>query len=135
MHAIALKLCVRPTELATLTRLPGRVLVVDDDDTVLAMMEATLRRAGFRVLWAENGVDASSMLREHPEINAVVADAVLPGRSGVDLAKEARRRNLPVLLISGHDRDMLGDVDMPILSKPFLGRQLAETVGKMVEHG
>lgn len=111
------------------------VLVIDDDDTVLAMMEATLRRAGFRVLLAENGVDGSAMLREHPEIDAVVADAVLPGRSGVDLAKEARRRDLPVLLISGHDRDLLGDLDMPILPKPFGGKQLAETVGRMVEDG
>jgi DNA-binding response OmpR family regulator len=109
--------------------------VVDDDDTMLAIMEVVLKSAGFRVLLAENGVQGSTMLREHTEISAVVTDAVLPGRSGLELAREARRRALPVLLVSGHDQDLLGELDMPILSKPFGAKLLAETVGKMVEEG
>jgi WD repeat-containing protein 35 len=50
--AVSLKLCVRPTEVATMTRLPGRVLVVDDEDVARllpgALLEVTLRTADAR---------------------------------------------------------------------------------------
>lgn len=116
----------------------GTVLTVDDDDSTLAMMGAVLRRAGFRVLAAGDGVAASSLLRQHRnELVAIVADAVLPGRSGIELAAEARRTRpgLPVLLVSGHSSDLLGAVDLvdlPILSKPFGARALAEKVRALV---
>jgi CheY-like chemotaxis protein len=118
----------------------GAVLVVDDDASALAMMAAVLRRAGWRVILAENGVAASVLLRQHaPEIAAVVADAVLPGRSGVELAAEARRiaPSLPVLLVSGHPTDLLGDGglhDVPLLSKPFGARALADRVRRLIDH-
>ena len=117
----------------------GTVLVVDDDESSLAMMGAVLRRAGFRILSAEDGVEASAILRERlSEIRAIVADAVLPGRSGVELAAEARRASphLPVLLVSGHSSDLLGAeglVGVPILSKPFAGRTLADRVKSLVD--
>ncbi len=116
----------------------GTVLIVDDDASLLAMMSAVLRRAGFRVLSAENGVTASTLWRKHkPEIVAIVADAVLPGRSGVELACEARRSvpHLPVLLVSGHSSDLLGGTaqnDLPILSKPFGARVLADRVRQIL---
>jgi CheY-like chemotaxis protein len=118
----------------------GAVLVVDDDASALAMMAAVLRRSGWRVILAENGVAASVLLRQHaPEIAAIVADAVLPGRSGVELAAEARRiaPSLPVLLVSGHPTDLLGDGglhDVPLLSKPFGARALAERVRRLIDH-
>lgn len=117
----------------------GMVLVVDDDESTLAMMSAVLRRAGFHVLTAENGVEASVLLRQHAEeIVAVVADAVLPGRSGLELAAEARGHvpGIPVLLVSGHPSDLLGTQkdrgDVPLLSKPFGARVLAERVRALV---
>lgn len=118
----------------------GTVLIVDDDESALAMMGAVLRRAGFRVLAAEDGVAASALFRLHvDEIVAIVADAVLPGRSGIELAAEARRSvpTLPVLLVSGHSSDLLGatDVDdLPILSKPFGARVLAERLRDLLDH-
>ena len=109
------------------------VLVVDDDDIVLSMIDVVLRREGFRVLLARNGVQASALLRQHPEIDVLVADAVLPGRSGLEVAEEARRQSLPVLMISGHDQHMLGISGVPLLQKPFGAKMLADAVDKMVE--
>lgn len=115
------------------------VLIADDDESTLAMMTAVLRRAGFRVISADNGVAASALLRQHgEEIVAIVADAVLPGRSGVELATEARGRrpHIPVLLVSGHPSDLLGtDEHLPLLAKPFGARALAEHVRRLVERG
>lgn len=117
----------------------GTVLIVDDDESALAMMGTVLRRAGYRVLSAGDGVAASSLLRQHlREIVAIVADAVLPGRSGLELAAEARRSmpHLPVLLVSGHSSALLGASAMdglPILPKPFGARALAERVRALLE--
>ncbi len=118
-------------------RAGGTVLVVDDDPILRAMMGASLRSAGWSVLLAENGVAASALLRMHAhEIALVVADAVLPGRSGMDLVHEAARLHppIPVLLVSGHPSDLLG-VDglgnVPLLPKPFGARALADTVDRL----
>ncbi|MFZ5478255.1 MAG: response regulator transcription factor [Myxococcota bacterium] len=116
----------------------GVVLVAEDDDATLAMMGAVLRRAGFSVLTADNGVAASALLRTHgAEIVAMVVDAVLPGRSGVELAAEARQFDpgIPVLLVSGHPSDLLGAADvpgLPLLTKPFGARALAERVTRLI---
>jgi CheY-like chemotaxis protein len=129
---------VRTSEVHPVTG-AGTVLIVDDDESTLAMMSAVLRRAGFRVLSAENGVAASVLLRDHlPEIVAIVTDAVLPGRSGMELAEEARRYQpqVPVLLVSAHPTDLLGDadlVDVPLLSKPFGANALTDRVRRLVE--
>lgn len=113
------------------------VLIADDDESTLAMMTAVLRRAGFRVISAENGVAASALLRQHvDEIVAIVVDAVLPGRSGIELAAEAAayEPRIPVLLVSGHPSDLLGaDPETPLLSKPFGARALTEELRRLVE--
>jgi CheY-like chemotaxis protein len=115
----------------------GTVLVADDDESTLAMMGTVLRRAGFRVLTADNGVAASALLRAHAdELSAVVVDAVLPGCSGVELACEAQRYSpvIPVLLVSGHSSDIVGaGPEVPLLSKPFGARVLADWVKKLVD--
>ncbi len=109
----------------------GTVLVVDDDESVLAMMSAVLRRAGFTVLEADNGVAAAALLRDHADhIVALVVDAVLPGMGGVELAQEARRvvRTAAILLVTGHDDDLVGNPDFPRLIKPFTAVQLVDRV-------
>lgn len=115
----------------------GTILVVDDDPVTRAMMAAALRSAGWTVLQAENGVSASALLRRHAaELSLVVADAVLPGRSGMELLREATLLSprVPVLLVSGHPSDLIGVDDagwVPMLPKPFGARALTAEVGRL----
>jgi DNA-binding response OmpR family regulator len=89
------------------------------------------------VLQAENGVSASALLRRHAaELSLVVADAVLPGRSGMELLREATLLSprVPVLLVSGHPSDLIGVDDaggVPMLPKPFGARALTAEVGRL----
>ncbi len=116
----------------------GTVLVADDDAGVRAMMSSVLRRAGWDVIDAEDGVAAAALLRRHvASLSAVVADAVLPGRSGMELIAEARRARptLPVLLVSGHASDLLLTDDserVPVLTKPFGATTLADRLRSLV---
>jgi CheY-like chemotaxis protein len=97
------------------------VLVVDDNPGVRAMAVDMLESLGLIVHDSYNGEGALRLLEEHPEITALFTDVRMPGMSGIELAREARRRRpgLKVILTSGFigaDTPSEGDVFVP---KPF----------------
>src|SRR4051794_11874207 len=68
-----------------------RILVVDDEADITALVAYHLAKAGFRVSTANNGPDALKAAREErPDI--VILDLMLPGVSGYDVLEELRRR-------------------------------------------
>jgi two-component system phosphate regulon response regulator PhoB len=68
-----------------------RILVVDDEPDITALVAYHLARAGFRVSTAANGPDALKAAREEkPDI--VILDLMLPGISGYDILAELRKR-------------------------------------------
>jgi DNA-binding NtrC family response regulator len=80
------------------------VLVVDDNQTVLAMVTPVLRRCGYRVLQASNVADARRIwVRLGARINLVLTDIQMPDGSGFDLSREfaADRPQTPVVFMSG----------------------------------
>jgi CheY-like chemotaxis protein len=79
------------------------VLVVDDESTVRATLAMSLADSGFTVLTAENGYDAIRVLSDHPEIDLLLTDIVMPHReNGFDLARQAKlmRPHLKVMYIT-----------------------------------
>jgi CheY-like chemotaxis protein/signal transduction histidine kinase len=101
------------------------VLVVDDDPATIEVVSQLLEDQGFCVLTASNGVEASGMIRkEYGNIDLFLTDAVLPGRSGLELISEIRSLSpeMPVLLMSGYPTEFMGGQirpDIPLLGKPF----------------
>lgn len=81
----------------------GKVLLVEDDDSVRQVYARLLRRDGFTVFPAASGVEASEIF-EREEIDLVVSDIGMPGMSGVDLLKRLRLEDLdvPVILMTGN---------------------------------
>jgi len=68
-----------------------RILVVDDEPDITALVAYHLAKAGFRVSTAANGPDALRAAREErPDI--VILDLMLPGISGYDVLAEMRKR-------------------------------------------
>lgn len=77
------------------------ILVVDDDESLRRVTQMQLEDAGYEVLTASNGEDALRMLDERP-LSLVITDFKMPGLSGLDLLKAARK-NFPqtaVLMIT-----------------------------------
>jgi two-component system cell cycle sensor histidine kinase/response regulator CckA len=61
----------------------GRVLVVEDEESIRILVETVLTRAGFEVITAQNGIEAEQKLREMAgTIDLLLTDLVLPGMSG-----------------------------------------------------
>ncbi len=69
---------------------PKTVLVVDDDELVLALLEADLRQAGFAVLTAANGKEALSLVSGKP-VDIIVSDISMPEMDGLELCERIRQ--------------------------------------------
>lgn len=107
------------------------VLVVDDDADLCRLVQAALERGGAcRVSSALNGRDALSLLEE-PQPDLVIADAVLPGLSGIELAELAAARGIAVLLVTDNDDAARAaqSAGWPLLRKPYRPATLRQDIG------
>jgi signal transduction histidine kinase len=111
---------------------PQTILVVDDDALVSTGTTAMLEDLGHRVIEARSGLEALAVLRENGEIELVLTDHVMPGMSGLDLAREVRRAypGKLVILATGYAdaAGMADDTGVPRLSKPFTQYDLASAI-------
>ena len=107
------------------------ILVAEDNDGVRDLVAATLRRYGYKVLTATNGVEGVRVATEHPEpVHALVTDLIMPELNGRDLAERFReaRPDAVVLFMSGYAHEsVLGSGPHPVvdLQKPFPPVELA----------
>jgi PAS domain S-box-containing protein len=107
----------------------GRVLLVDDDADVRSVAAVMLSDAGYEVDEASSGAAALDALeRAVSETQLVLADIVMPGINGVELAAIVRRTwpGLPVLLMTGYAHSGLlpMSAEHEVLRKPFQAAEL-----------
>ena len=83
-----------------------KLLLVDDDEVSLMLIAVALRERGFDVVEASSGDRALQLLTERPT-DAVVLDAMMPGRDGFETCRALRatpgHEHLPVLMLTGLD--------------------------------
>jgi PAS domain S-box-containing protein len=99
------------------------VLIVDDEIDLLDIAQSYLTDAGYSVLAAPNGASALEIVRQHPEIDLVVTDIIMPGgMTGVDLSHKAHRLrpDLNFIYCSGFPAGALSERDMPLVDGPLL---------------
>jgi CheY-like chemotaxis protein len=84
----------------------GRILVVDDEETVGIGMSEILKDEGFEAAYVVSGRDAVQAVKE-TQFNLVFMDIVMPGMNGLDTFREIRkhRPNTRVVLFTGYFRD------------------------------
>ena len=91
------------------------VLVVDDEPNVRDYLAQILRDAGFQVQTASDGEEALEMIRREPP-DFISLDLVMPRKSGHKLLYELRKdrelSRIPVLIVTAHARDELGQGDL-----------------------
>ncbi|AWU97964.1 hybrid sensor histidine kinase/response regulator [Azospirillum ramasamyi] len=105
---------------------PARVLLVEDDALVRMANAAVLAEAGMTVTEAATGEEAMALLEEDDRIGILVTDFAMPGMTGADLTRLARRHrpDLPVLIVTGYAekavlQDLGAEPGIRILSKPI----------------
>ena len=113
------------------------VLLAEDDRALRRYLEVVLRRAGYEVLAAADGLEAMKALLSTP-VDAVVTDAVMPHLSGHELCRflrdHPRLKGLPVVLLSGADSSARAEgagADL-YLSKPVPAQELAAHLARLL---
>jgi CheY-like chemotaxis protein len=112
----------------------GRVLLVEDDESVRELLDGVLMHHGYSVAAYGSAEDA---LGHQDAFDLLLTDVVLPGLSGPGLAREIKRRSpeVPVLLMSG-DAGHAGDLDelspRAFLQKPFSSQALIASVERLL---
>ncbi len=117
-------------------RTPRTVLVAEDEETVRRFVRIVLEREGFRVLEAENGVEAVSVFEAAgSKVDLLLTDVVMPQMGGSELAARllAASPGLRVIFMSGYVNDGallqgLNEQQAPFLQKPFDVQELARVV-------
>lgn len=111
-----------------------RILVAEDEPTLLLMMEELLVELGFVFLPAKSGKEALTLIEDGLEFDLLLTDIVMPGGvGGFELAKFARvhRPDLPIVYMSGYTgftTAEMGDVVAPMVQKPCPPSELAKTI-------
>ncbi len=114
----------------------GRVLLVEDEDSVRNFAARALKRQGYEVFEASTGREALDVMdREQDRVDIVVSDVVMPEMDGPTLLKQLRGRNsdVKVIFISGYPDEVFKKSLDPaeqfaFLAKPFTLPQLAAKV-------
>lgn len=114
------------------------ILIVDDDSSILQLLEARLTKAGFQVWTATHGKQALQKLCEH-SIDLVLSDVKMPGLSGKELLQEVTENwpGIPVVLLTAY-----GDVQDAVssmhqgaadyITKPFDGPDLVKRIQNLL---
>jgi DNA-binding response OmpR family regulator len=122
-----------------------RVLVVDDEGIVLNSCRRILEPEGYEVISAASAVEALAMVeKEYPSL--LIADIKMPGKDGIYLVRELKKRSrvVPVIMMSGYSTaetvaQALSIGASRFIAKPFTPEELLETVTavipKEVVHG
>ena len=110
-----------------------RVLVVDDDVKTTELVKLYLRRDGYKVFTAYDGIQAVNLAREaHPDL--VVLDLMLPGLDGFEVFRALRAKSdVPIIMLTAKttEQDRLVGLDLgadDYVTKPFSPKELAARV-------
>lgn len=112
---------------------PQRVLVVDDEESLLTIISYALESAGFEVQTATDA-EKGAELFEAFEPSLMILDVMLPGQSGLDLCRQVRQKSdIPIIMLSAKSEEVdkilgleLGADDY--VTKPFSPRELVSRV-------
>jgi DNA-binding response OmpR family regulator len=115
----------------------GRVLVVDDDETVRDVVRRYLERDGHEVVVAGDGESALQLVaRQVPDL--IVLDLMLPGIDGLEVCRRLRQRHsVPIVMLTalGEEEDRVVGLQLgadDYVTKPFSPRELALRVGSVL---
>jgi CheY-like chemotaxis protein len=117
----------------------GRVLLVEDDPNVRAVVMRELMGRGYDVTEAPDGESAIERARRAaPPFDVVITDLAMPRMDGLALANSLGESHpaLPVLFISGHPDDQamrqIIASGRPLLQKPFTGEELVRRLEELL---
>jgi PAS domain S-box-containing protein len=112
------------------------ILLIEDDDGVREIARRVLSQAGYTVIEARYGSEALDLAAEHPGIDLVLSDVVMPGLSGPEVVQRllATRPKVVPLFMSGYAPESEGPLGgAELVRKPFTGPDLLAAIRRAVD--
>ena len=111
-----------------------KILVVDDESRMRKLVRDFLERAGYRVMEAENGLEAMEIYYENKDIGLLILDIMMPKMDGWQVCREVRQSSkVPIIMLTARseERDELQGFELGVdeyISKPFSPKILVARV-------
>jgi CheY-like chemotaxis protein len=91
-----------------------KILIIDDEPDVLTFIGTLLRKNGYDVVEAEDGVEGmKKLIEENPDL--VCLDLLMPEKTGIKMYREMRKddglKNIPVIMVTGFMTPKIGYMD------------------------
>jgi two-component system, OmpR family, alkaline phosphatase synthesis response regulator PhoP len=120
-----------------------RILVADDEPSIVAALEYLLQQGGYEVLIARNGDEALGLIEQRiPDL--VLLDVMMPRKSGYEICSRIRHqaewRHIKVIMLSAKGRDSEVNKGLAIgadlyVTKPFSTRELMAKINGLLGQG
>lgn len=111
------------------------ILIVEDDPLIAMTAADMIKDIGHEVVEAPSGERALSILKGQEPVDLLMTDHAMPGMTGLDLAREARRLypRLPILIATGYpDLPEARELDIACVYKPYVQEQLAREFTRLL---
>ena len=140
VEAPAATVLARPSTLSS-SHGTETILLVEDEEMVRELAVQTLRRSGYHVLEAQNGLEAIEVAKAHlGHLHLLLTDVVMPQMNGTELAKalQTLRPGLKVVYVSGYTENTIVHQgilkpNITFLQKPYTPSRLAEKVRSVLD--
>ncbi len=118
-----------------------KILVAEDDDSMRRFIEVTLQKANYEVIATEDGLAAMKSAMEN-EIDAVVADAVMPNMTGYDLCRMLRqnpdKKHIPIIILSGLNQKGIAEkdnclADVYLMKEENMAAEITKTLTNLLD--
>lgn len=117
-----------------------RVLVVEDEDSIRDAVSFMLRKEGYEVITAADGVAAVNAY-ERENVELILLDLMLPGMSGTDVCRQIRQTSsVPIIMLTAKDSEIDKVVGLELgaddyVTKPFSTRELTARIKAVLRRG
>ena len=116
-------------------RIVKRILIVEDEPLTAFDNETMIEEAGYTVVATHDRVSDAVNTLEREKVDLILSDVRLTGkRSGIDLARIARDKNIPVLLATGMVPDEADGLVVGCLMKPYSQKTLKAALTAIDQH-
>jgi len=119
----------------------AKILLVEDEKSIVTLIKYNLEKEGFKVFCSETGEDALKIIKEKiPDL--VILDWMLPDTSGIDVCRqikiEKKLKNIPVLILTakGEPDDKIKGLEVgadDYVTKPFNNKELLLRVKSLIK--
>ena len=116
-------------------RIVKRILVIEDEPLTAFDNEVMLKDAGYDVVATHDDFEEAVAALDRGKVDLILSDVRLRGKkTGIELAKEARKRGVPLLFVTGQPPDNAHELALGCLHKPYTERQLKKALDAVDQH-